>query len=221
MKSLLLFSLLSILIFHPSVAQEFKPDGRMQIQKEDAHNAYHSDEITNLDMLQALEFAGIQIKKFHLGQFDTVHQFFLFADEYRDGKLIHTDTLLASSNKYHYYERGVEEYSLDFIDQIKFVTKEDDNKSELKIITYAMSTKKSIELEKFDEQQFFVWRSYQDTQWCLNKKIPLMIFASSWKDKVYNFHRFCGRVILTENDEDTQELLSESPTYIQISYKVL
>lgn len=221
MKLILSVALLSLLFFNPILAQEIKPDGRMQIQKADANNAYHSDEITQLDLLQALEFAGIQIKKFNLGRFDTVYQFFLFAEEYRKGKLIDIDTLMSGSNKYHYYQRGEEAYYNDFIDQIKFVTKDDDNKSELKIITYKMSGKRKIELEKFDEQQFFVWRSYQDTQWRLNKKIPLMIFASSWKDKVYDFHRFCGRVILTENDEDTQELLRESPTYIQISYKVL
>lgn len=221
MKSLLLFSLLSILIFHPSVAQEIKPDRRMQIQKEDAHNAYHSDEINQLDVLQALEFAGIQVKKFNLGKFDTIYQFFLVAEEYRNGQLVDTDTLLSGSNKYHYYERGRKEYFHDFIDQIKFVTKDTDNKSKMKISTYAVSGTRTLELEKFDEKQFFVWRSYRNTHWRLNQKIPLMIFASSWKDKVHDFHRFCGRVILEENDEDTQELLRESPTYIQISYKVL
>jgi hypothetical protein len=48
----------------------------------------------------------------------------------------------------------------------------------------------------------------------------LLIFASSWKDKTYNFHRFCGVVSLKENDKQTNELLTSSPKYYLISYKV-
>ncbi|MBZ9618997.1 DUF5041 domain-containing protein [Psychroflexus lacisalsi] len=73
---------------------------------------------------------------------------------------------------------------------------------------------------KTNSGQFYNWREYENTQWKLNTKVPLLIFASSWLDKEYNFHRFCGVVKLKENDERTQELLDYSPNYIVINYKI-
>lgn len=51
----------------------------------------------------------------------------------------------------------------------------------------------------------------------MGKKIPLMVFASSWKDETYGFERFCGVAYLTENGEYTNQLLTQSPSYIVIS----
>ncbi|BAO74604.1 DUF5041 domain-containing protein [Winogradskyella sp. PG-2] len=48
----------------------------------------------------------------------------------------------------------------------------------------------------------------------------MLIFASSWLDKEYNFHRFCGVVNLKDDDEKTTELLTSSPNYIVINYKI-
>ena len=47
-----------------------------------------------------------------------------------------------------------------------------------------------------------------------------MIFTSSWFDENIGLHRFCGVVHLTENDEKTRELLSKSPHYFLLEYKV-
>lgn len=201
-------------------AQKVKPDHRSSLQKEDASNQYRSDEITQLDLLHAMDFAGIRVQKFNLGQFDQKYQLYIFADTYEKGKIVKTDTILANDNEYHYYERGEKKYFLDYIDQLKFITKTEDNRSEIRLHTYAMSTKKEIELNKWDDQQFYNWRFFSDAQWELNKKIPLMVFASSWQDKRYDFHRFCGVVNLEEGEEGTEELLQESPTYVLFSYQV-
>lgn len=201
-------------------AQEVQPDRRIQLLKEDSHNRYQSNSITNLDMLQALEFAGIQIMKFDLGQFDEPYKLYLISETYEKGRVVNTDTILSGDNRYHYFQTGQEEVFYDYMDQLKFITKDDDHKSEIRLHTYKMSTKFNITLDKWDDRQFYNWRYFSNTHWKLDKKVPLMVFASSWKDKRYDFHRFCGRVILEEGEEGTEELLQESPAYVLFSYLV-
>ena len=200
-------------------AQDENPvDQRTQLEKEDSSDLYRQGEITTLDLLQALELAGVRVHKFQIGTFDKEYKLQIFADEYIQGKLIKSDTLVDFKNDYGFWIDG--EYNQGFIDQIKIFTKTEDNYSKLNIRTYALGTTKEINLGRTDHRQFYNWRAYQDTQWKMNQKVPLMIFASSWLDKTYNFHRFCGVINLKENDEDTQELLDYSPNYIVINYKI-
>ena len=65
-------------------AQKVRPDQRLQLLKEDSQNSYQSNSITNLDLLQALDFAGIQIKKFNLGEFQERYQLHLITETYKD-----------------------------------------------------------------------------------------------------------------------------------------
>ena len=200
-------------------AQDKNPvDQRTQLEKEDSSDLYRQGEITTLDLLEALELAGVRVHKFQIGTFDKEYKLQIFADEYIQGKLIKSDTLVDFKNDYGFWIDG--EYNQGFIDQIKIFTKTEDNYSKLNIRTYALGTTKEINLGRTDHRQFYNWRAYQDTQWKMNQKVPLMIFASSWLDKTYNFHRFCGVINLKENDEDTQELLDYSPNYIVINYKI-
>jgi hypothetical protein len=201
-------------------AQQAKPDPRMQLLKEDPNNKFRSHEITQLDLLHALEVVGIGVQKFELGRFDREYQLHIFAETYENGEITRTDTLWADNNEYVYFERGETDYFVDYIDQLKFITKSEDNRCELRMHTYAFSAKRAIELRKWDDDQFYNWRAYSDTHWELNKKVPLMVFASSWEDKQYGFHRFCGVVTLREGTEGTRELLESSPTYVMISYRV-
>ena len=212
-----LFSLLLPISFF---GQEIQRDRRPQSMKEDSNNLYHAEEITTIDVMHALEFAGIGINKYDLGSFDKRYDFFLYAEEFRDGQSVNIDTMLSISNQYHYFERGREKYKLAFIDQIKILTKTEEGQCDLRIHTYSMMAPKEISLEKSDDRQFFVWRNYADTYWKLDKKIPLAVFASSWEDKEHGFHRFCGVVHLAEGDAGTEELLTSSPNYIEISYQV-
>lgn len=214
------FFLLTLILISTNIysQSEKQVDKRPQIEKEDSNDLYNQSEMTTLDLLQALELAFIRIHKFDIGTFDKEYKLQIFADEYINGKLIKTDTLVDYKNDYGYWIDG--KYNQGFIDQIKVFTKTEENYSRLNIRTYALGTTKEINLGKTDNRQFYNWREYENTTWELNKKIPLLIFASSWLDKKYNFHRFCGVVNLKENDEGTQELLDFSPNYIVINYKV-
>ncbi len=80
-------------------------------------------------MLHALDFMGVRIQKFQLRGFDQKYQLHIFAETYEKGKIVKTDTLLAGDNEYHYYEPGEKKYFLDYIDQLKFITKSEDNRS--------------------------------------------------------------------------------------------
>lgn len=217
MKNLFLLVVLLISICVHSQSEK-TIDQRSQLEKEDSNDFYNQSDMTTLDLLQALELASVRVHKFKIGTFEKEYKLQIFADEYINGKFIKSDTLVNYQNDYGFWVD--EEYNQGFIDQIKIFTKTEDNYSKLNIRTYALATTKEINLGKTDHRQFYNWREYENTKWELDKKIPLLIFASSWLDKQYNFHRFCGVVNLKENDERTQELLDFSPNYIIINYKI-
>lgn len=212
---LILIAFLSVNLYSQT---EKKLDKRSQLEKEDANNLYSQSKISTLDLIEALELASIRVHKFDIGEFNKEYKLHIFSEEYVNGKLIKTDTLLDFKNDYGFWIDG--NYNQGFIDQIKVFTKTDENNSVLKIRTYALETRKQINLGKTDHRQFYHWREYENTKWKINEKIPLLIFASSWLDKIGNFHRFCGVVKLKENDEKTTELLTSSPNYIVINYKI-
>lgn len=204
-----------------SFSQQFKKNIERQIQKEDANNLYRSDEISNLDIAQSLEVLGIHFYKFDIGNFDTIYNIIVTVDEFTSGKNTRTDTIFRDNNTYSYFSKGVTEYYQDFIDQIKVITKQDTAKFTIHLRTYGTDLRKTFTYSITEKDQFYSWRSYADTKWKIDTTIPLLIFASSWKDKTYNFQRFCGVVNLKENDKQTNELLSSSPKYYLISYKVM
>jgi hypothetical protein len=165
MRYLIVLTSIIISFVNNGLSQEMKKNANPPILKEDRNNAYKSEQITSLDLIQALEIAGIRINKFYLGQFDRDCKLFLVVDEYVDSKIVKSDTVLAQDNLYTYYERGFNDPFEDYIDQIKIFTKDEDDKIILFIKTYAMSTKKEISYTKNDKEQFFTWRNYFDTTW--------------------------------------------------------
>jgi hypothetical protein len=213
----LLITLITLLPLS-AISQEALKDNRTQLQKEDSFNLYNQEDITTLDMLEALDLASIRIHKFALGRFDKKYNLQIIADEYYQGKIVNTDTLVDYNNTYLYW---IDEKDYGgVIDQIKIFTKTDNNQAELMIKTYSMSTRKEVSLDIEDERQFFVWRAFENAEWKLEQKVPLLVFASSWLDKKYDFHRFCGVMKLNEGERDTKKLFRDSPNYILISYRV-
>ena len=76
-------------------SQSEKPvDKRPLLEKEDSNNLYKQSKITTLDLLEALELASVRIHKFQIGTFNKEYKLQIFADEYINGKLIKSDTLL-------------------------------------------------------------------------------------------------------------------------------
>lgn len=220
MKYLYLILVITILTSNDLMSQQFKRDTRIQIIKEDDNNMYKSDQVSNLDLIEALELSGITINKFYLGSFDKKYNFIIIIDEFKEGKNVNSDTALNDDNGYIYYSTVSKEYSTDYIDQLKIFSKTEDSTLIFYFKTYGMSFKKEIPFKKYDKKSFYYFRSYLDTKWSLNEKIPLLVYASSWLDKKGGFQRFCGVVNLSKNSEKTNELLASSPHYFMISYMV-
>jgi len=220
MKKLLVILTLIVTLALSIQSQEVKKDTRSQLEKEASNDLDNIKKISILDLIEALEVSGIGIHKFKLGEFDKKYYFSLILEEYVDNKLILTDTLIAVNNQYHYYEGNKgDKYYLDYIDQIKIFTKDEEDMSRIYLKTYGWTTKKEIKFKKTEAKQFYIWRRYSSTNWVLDKKVPLLVCASSWKDG-NGRQRFCGVVDLSIDKKRTEELLSQSPHYFVISYKV-
>jgi len=218
-KNVFLLFVLFILSHSYIYAQEdFKKDIRPQFLKEDGLNVYQSDSISTLDIIQAIDLLGVRISKFNIGRFDKKYNLCIMVEEYLDGKVVKTDTIYYGDNEYRFPEMGTNKFYVNYIDQIKIFTKIEENKIILLVNTYKRPDQIEIKYHKTDEKQFFMLRNYLNPVWKMNKKIPLMIYASSWKDG--NGQRFCGVMNLSENDELTNELLSLSPNYFMVSYLV-
>ncbi|BAX81825.1 DUF5041 domain-containing protein [Labilibaculum antarcticum] len=216
-KSTLLFILI-ILTAINGISQVYENDKRCQLEKEDDYSVYNSENTSNLDLIQALEVAGIRINKFRLGKFDKKYNLAITIDEYADFKLLATDTIFAGDNEYTYYKEDNEKYFVDYIDEIKIFTREDDNKFSLNIKTYSVDLKNIQSFKLTNEEQYFNLRNYSKTKWKLDKKIPLLIYASSWERN--GFQTFCGAVVLEENEKYTERILSSSPHYFLVSYRI-
>ena len=205
-------------ILHQTATGKYKLDERPQIQKE--HEEANLNDISVLDLVDILKFQGIEINKFKLGTFDKKYKLYIIKEEYLNGQIFSSDTIVDLGNSYNYYESEKQYY--DFIDQITIITKDipEEKKSQFLIKTYAMSINSVIEMKNMEKENTLHWRKYTDTKWELNKKIPLLVYASTWLDKKHNIRRFCGVNYLKENDKGTNELLNNSPNYMKISYLV-
>ena len=205
-------------ISHYNATGTFKIDDRTRDEKE--HEGSELNDISVLDLVDMLQFQGIEINKFKLGTFDKKYKLYIIKDEYLHGEIVSSDTLIDLGNAYNYYIAEKRYY--DFIDQITILTKQipDEKKSQFIIKTFASSISGFIEMKNTDKENILYWRRYTETEWKLNKKIPLLIYASTWLDEKNGFRRFCGPNNLKEDDKDTIDLLKYSPNYVKLSYIV-
>ena len=211
--------LFTVLLFsNQTRSQNIQKDTQRQSVKDDGTNYYQSDEINRLDILEAMDFAGIKVNKFKLGSFDTTYNITFVIEEFVDSKLKKIDTIFSRDNLYGFYI-GEKRYN-DYIDQIKIFSKQKNSICTGKIETYVGSDGFKLVGDTSVKNRFYNWRSFIDPTWKINKKIALMIYASSWTDKKYKIQRFCGTMNLKEGDNATNELLKESPHYYLFSYKV-
>ena len=211
--------LFTVLLFsNQTRSQNIQKNTQRQSVKDDGTNYYQSDDINQLDILEAMDFAGIKVNKFKLGSFDTTYSIIFIIEEFVDSKLKKTDTIFNRNNLYGFYI--AEKRYNDYIDQIKIFSKQENNICTGKVETYVGSDGFKLVGDTSVKNRYYNWRSFINPTWRLNKKNPLMIYASSWTDKKYNVQRFCGTMNLKEDDIATNELLKESPHYFLFSYKV-
>ncbi|MDO6432698.1 DUF5041 domain-containing protein [Flavitalea sp. BT771] len=206
--------------------QHYLKDARSPAQKEDPYNSYQSDFISKTDLLKALELAGVQVFKFPLASFAKEYKLSVTVDEYVDGKKGRSIDLYAiGKNTYTYFKDSSLDIHhglfTDFIDQLTFLSRnENDSSIILALTTYAGSDRIRLAKRQTRKFQYYNWRRFSKTDWVLNRETPLLVCASSWYDPKNNVERFCGVVDLSRDEKETRKLLSASPHYYLISYKV-
>lgn len=193
------------------LGQEYKADKRPKMVKENSPRMYYPESFSMLDIIKALDKLGIGLYDFQLKNLEKNYDLILVANKFEKGRIIETDTLARFDSAYRYYE--ADKPYFDYLDNIKITTNTIDNKAEVYVDSYSYGSKSIIELNRTNKNSKFYWRRYKNTDWKLDQKVPLLIFASTWKDEKFGFERFCGVVELTENEKDTDELLSLSPVY--------
>ena len=220
----------SILVSINAICQEiqYRKDNKPQNIKEDRFNTYQVDRIREIDILKALEFAGVRIFDVPISPvFEKEYNLSVMLDEYVNGEKVNTQDIIYThrgKNVYvHFPQDATEQESVpyfDYIPKLTFMTKDNDTTLLLSINHLGGASRKPLKKNKERESQFYNWRTYSKTDWKLNETVPLIVYASSWYDERIKSDRFCGVVDLSLNEEDTKELIDNSPHYYVISLKI-
>ncbi len=130
--------------------------------------------INNHDIIDALAFTGIGIFKFQIDSLKEAHNFYLILDEYvGKNNLVKTDTLLGYSPF---------EINTNNIGTIRFLTKIINNSYDttyLFISTSNVAVFKEIVMNKKYVRKHY-WLKFSKSEVAINKKIPLLFYASEW-----------------------------------------
>ena len=221
----------SALISINAVSQhtQYRKDDHPQNIKEDRHNEYQVNAISNTDILKALEIAGVRIFDIPITPaFEREYSISLKLDEYKNGIKIDSKELLNHPvfrrNTYtHFIYDSIEQKDVpyfDYISRLIIFSKDSDRDTHLTISHLGGSTKTELKKQKKRKWQSYHWRAYSVKDWKLDEEIPLLVFASTWYDKSIKTDRFCGVVDLSLSVERTKELFDKSPHYYVISLKV-
>lgn len=221
---------LSIMISINAMSQDIKyrKDERPKEIKEDRYDVYQVNRISELDILMALEMAGVRIFDVPISPaFEKEYNLSVNLDEYVDGKKVDSKDIIYThrgKNVYvHFPNDSTEQVSVpyfDYIPKLTFFSKDNDSTLVLRVRHYGGSSGSPLKKKILRDSQFYNWRTYSKTDWKLNEEVPLLVYASSWYDERIKTDRFCGTVDLSLSEEDTKELLDKSPHYYVISLKV-
>ncbi len=216
MKYIIILIAILGLQIHTNAQEQVKPDHRPQSVVQDPLNIRKAEDVTKVDILEALEMTGVYIHKIDIGAFHQKNHLTLKVEEWHNGKKLWSELLYDDDNLYTYQSLSDAEYYRDYLQGIRIIAKNmDDNAIKISIRIGDLLSTRIYQMQKSTEPiQFFEWRKYRDTHWKLNKEVPLAIYASSWKDPKYDIYRFCGTLVLGDNDADTKELLESSPNYL-------
>jgi len=219
---------ISTMISISAISQDiqYRKDDRPQNVKDDRANFYQDISLSEIDILKALEMAGVRIFVVPIvPAFDKQYILTVYLNEYINGEKINSKSLDRNRNIYRYPAINpiTQERTLyfDYVPKLTFFTKDNDTFVSLTLENYVSSTS-GVRLTKNNvrEKQFYVWRPYSKTDWKLNEEVPLFIYASSWFDEKNNIERNCAVNDLSMNEEATKELFETSPHYYVISFKV-
>jgi hypothetical protein len=179
-------------------------------------------QITQSDIIEALEFGGIGIHKINIGGFDTTYGIKFIIEEFKDQKLFRTDTLDYDIINIDYADADTNQvtkkvnYTLVYLKAIRIFSRNLEDRFHFEITVPRIKLSHDLEFISLNQKNFYKTVEYEKTHWSLNEKVPLLFCGSSWIDE-NGQNRFCTANKMGENSR-TNELLSFSPHYIIISY---
>ena len=224
----LFITFISALISISAISQDFqyRKDDRPQNVKDDRSGIYQDMSISEIDIIKALEMAGIRIFIVPIvPAFDKEYMLTVHLSEYVNGEKTNSRSIDQNKNIYRYLmiDPITQERAryFDYVPKLTIFTKDNDTSMSLTLENYVSSTS-GIRLtkNKVRESQFYVWRPFSKTDWELNKEVPLMVYSSSWYDEKNNIERNCAVRDLSLSEDATKELFDSSPHYFIISFKV-
>lgn len=217
--------------------QEFKKDSRSVDEKQNKYSMDRQGGLSNTQLLMALELSGVHVFHFPMKPFDKEYKMHIYVREYvngervdrggLDGSLchsqIHDEQGQYNTYIYKVYDslKGTVQYK-DFVESITCYTKEavfPDSMTLLRIETYNHTIVLLLRHQQLHEHQYYEWRRYSQTDWELNKEIPLLVYAISWYDAGLQMFRMLRREDLSYSEHNQQELATWEH-YYTISYKI-
>ncbi len=185
-------------------------------------NTQYKD-ISSRDLIDALQFAGIDIFKFNVDSLQHNYDFFITVDEYDSTHgLRRIDTLLAFQTQYD-RPSDTGERTKAYIDRFRFITKVLNNKYDtiyLHIGTDFVSTWRTLQIAPLFARKHY-WVRFRDQQTTIGKSIPLLFYGSEWTETIDGAQttRFCSRAELdSQLNDPTIKLI---PHYFIIGYMFL
>jgi hypothetical protein len=211
---------------------QYQKDERPQNMKDDHYNSYQSDRIGEVEILRALEIAGVRIFNIPFTPaFEREYRFSTWIDEYVKGEKVNSISLSKGKNTYLHFPADVDIPAdslvhFDYIPKLTFYAKDGDTVQSVSMYNYRGGTS-DIKLKKIKSEKWtghgtqpYFWRAYSKTNWKPDEEIPLMVYASPWYDERIDAFRFCGTVDLSRSEKATKELLDNSPHYYVVRMKV-
>ncbi len=128
-KTIVALSIIMIISLTMATLQRLNETWKASAQRYDSQNALRSDDISYLDLVQALEYSGLKIHKLNFSQFDTTYKLSFIIEEFKNSKLTEKKVLFSCKNYYSYND--YDSVYFDYLDHVKFITKEDNNGSKI------------------------------------------------------------------------------------------
>ena len=179
-----------------------------------------NQQISNQDLIEALQFAGVDIFKFKIDSHKHDYDFFITVDEYDSTHgLRRIDTLLADQTKFDLLSHTGKWLSA-YVDQFRFLTKVLNNKYDtiyLRLGANHISTWKTLHIApEFAKKHY--WVRFKDQRSTVGKRIPMLFFGSEWTETHNGVQvtRFCS---LKELEPTLQgPTIKLIPHYFIVSY---
>lgn len=193
-----------------------------QAQNENEYIPYPKADLQ--DVVDALSLADINIFKHDLGVIDKNCKISVIVEEWKDFKLVDSNTQISLPVKTTFspdYVREAEESTT-----IRAINKKFNDS--LMIVEISINDRfrpiflNMKQLDKENRHLPYFPVPYKHKLVETDKNVPIMLYGTMWYDEDFDVYRFCGRQWLTDEkgDEASKELLTSSPHFYIVYYRI-